>query len=328
MKYKKLIIISSSVCFFILILVCCFFFGYKTTVKRSYKEFYNSSEALYEIPGLDTNYVPQAIAYNEKYEFFVVAGYDTEDEPSYLYILNKQGKVLNKVTVKSDENTVYTGHAGGVVTFNDIVFVSSGKKVYKLNAEKVLKDEVVVCDAVTKVAVSGASMFVYSDYLFVTEFYEETKYQTDESHHLTTPANYTNKALAFAYEIDESSKSGLKSNEPLIVVSIPEKIQGIVVKDDSLVISQSFGRFNDSTIAIYNNILSNDTLYTYNYNEKELPLYYLDDSSLINRIKAPSMTEGLCKYDDYVLVIFESAAKKYKFTCKCPINEVYMLKDK
>ena len=327
MKNKKIILTLSIVLGFILLILGIYFLGYKTTIKRSYKEFYNQTEAVFDIPGLDTNYVPQAIAYNEAHKIFVVAGYDSEDEPSYLYILDETGKLIKKVTIKSDEKTFYTGHAGGVISFNDIIFVSSGKKVYKLSVEKALNNDVVVCDAVTKVDVSGATMFVYDNYLFVTEFYEETKYQTDESHHLTTPANYLNKALAFAYEIDEENISGLKSNEPKMVVSIPEKIQGVVVKDDTLVVSHSFGRFNDSTIKTYKNILKEDTTSKFSYKEKELPLYYLDDSSLINSLHSPSMTEGVCLYNNKVLLLFESSAKKYKFTCKCPVDKVYMLED-
>ena len=325
MKNKKLLIILSSIGLFILIIVGIYFLGYKTTVKRGYKEFYNQSISLFEIPGLDTNYIPQAIAYNEANNVFIVAGYDSKDEPSYLYVLDENGKELKKVAIKTDDDTYYTGHAGGVISFNDVIFVSSGKKVYKLSLEKVLNNDIVIVDAVTKVDVSGSTMFVYDDYLFVTEFYEETKYQTDESHHLTTPSNNLNKALAFAYEIDENSESGLKSNEPKMVLSIPEKVQGIIIKDDTLVISQSFGRFNDSSIKTYNNILLNGTKYSFNYNDLDLPLYYLDDSSLIDNLHSPSMTEGLCLYNNKVLVIFESSAKKYKFTCKCPIDEVYML---
>ena len=108
MKHKKLIITLSSICLFLLIVVCIYFLGYKTTIKRGYKDFYNQTEVAFDIPGLDTNYVPQAIAYNDEHKIFVIAGYDSEDEPSYLYILNEEGKMINKVTIKSDENTYYT----------------------------------------------------------------------------------------------------------------------------------------------------------------------------------------------------------------------------
>jgi hypothetical protein len=168
---------------------------------------------------------------------------------------------------------------------------------------------------------------VYNNYLFVTEFYEDTKYQTDASHHLTTPTNQLNKALAFGYEIDENNISGIKSNEAKIVLSIPEKIQGVVVKGNTLVLSQSFGRFNDSKILTYNNILSSKTTYTFNHNGNDLPLYYIDDSSLISSLHSPSMTEGVCLYNNKVLVLFESSAKKYKFTCKCPVDKVYMVNE-
>lgn len=329
---KKITIISISsilttILLILLILLSIYFFGYKTTVKRGYKDFYKASEVFCKIPGLNTNYVPQAITYNEKHEIFIIAGYDSKDEPSYLYILNKEGSIIKQVSIKTKEDKYYTGHAGGVISFDDYIYVSSGKKIYTLNVNSVLDtSNHVLCDAITKVDTDGATMFVYNNYLFVTEFYEETKYITDTKHHLTTPSNEVNKAIAFGYEIDTSKPSGLKSNEPKIALSLPEKVQGIVVKNDQIFVSQSYGRYNDSYILTYNNVLKNPTTYTYTHNDLVLPLYYLDTNNLVSKLLAPSMTEGICLYNDKVVVIFESASKKYKATCKCPVDKIYILK--
>jgi hypothetical protein len=231
--------------------------------------------------------------------------------------------------MKTLENKDYTGHAGGIISFNDIIFISSGSKVYTLNINNVLEandNDSVKVDAVTKVAVSGATMFVYKDFLFVTEFYEETKNQTDVSHHIKTPSGDTNKALAFAYEIDEEATSGLKSDEPELVMSIPEKIQGFLATNEELIISTSFGRYNDSYIYKYKNILNYDTDNTYTYNDLELPLYIMDKADITYTLLAPPMSEGMTFYNDSVLVLFESGAAKYRLTTRCKTKNIWYIK--
>ena len=303
---------------------------YKKNLKHSYKDFVNISEKFCITPGLDTKFVPQGIAYNKKHNLILVVGYNSDKTPSPIFLLDTDGNIKKKITIKNTENKDYTGHAGGIISFNDIIFVSSGKKVYKLDMNKVLlanDNTSVKADSITKVDTDGATMFVYDKYLFVTEFYEETKYQTDASHHIKTPSGDTNKAIAFAYEIDETNSSGLKSNEPKLVLSIPEKVQGLLVKADEIILSTSFGRYNDSYIYKYNNILNNESTKTFKYNDKEIPLYIMDKADITYTLLAPLMSEGMTLYNDSVLILFESAAAKYRLTTRCKTKDIWHIKN-
>lgn len=326
---KKILNILLIILVSLITIALIFIMIYKKNLKQSYKDFVNISETFCLIPGLDTEFVPQGISYNEKHNLILVTGYNTDKTASPLFILDTNGKLTKKVTMKTLENTDYTGHAGGIISFNDIIFISSGSKVYTLNINNVLEandNDSVKVDAVTKVAVSGATMFVYKDFLFVTEFYEETKNQTDVSHHIKTPSGDTNKALAFAYEIDEESTSGLKSDEPDLVMSIPVKIQGFLATNEELIISTSFGRYNDSYIYKYKNILNYDTDNTYMYNDLELPLYIMDKADITYTLLAPPMSEGMTFYNDSMLVLFESAASKYRLTTRCKTEYIWQIK--
>ena len=326
---KKILNILLIILVSLITIALIFIMIYKKNLKRSYKDFVNISETFCLIPGLDTEFVPQGISYNEKHNLILVTGYNTDKTASPLFILDTNGKLTKKVTMKTLENKDYTGHAGGIISFNDIIFISSGSKVYTLNINNVLEandNDSVKVDAVTKVAVSGATMFVYKDFLFVTEFYEETKNQTDVSHHIKTPSGDTNKALAFAYEIDEESTSGLKSDEPELVMSIPVKIQGFLATNEDLIISTSFGRYNDSYIYKYKNILNYDTDNTYTYNDLELPLYIMDKADITYTLLAPPMSEGMTFYNDSMLVLFESAASKYRLTTRCKTEYIWQIK--
>lgn len=326
---KKILNILLIILVSLITIALIFIMIYKKNLKRSYKDFVNISETFCLIPGLDTEFVPQGISYNEKHNLILVVGYNSDKTPSPIFLLDTNGNIKKKITIKNTENKDYTGHAGGIISFNDIIFVSSGKKVYKLDMNKVLlanDNDSIIADAVTSVDTDGATMFVYNNYLFVTEFYEDTKYQTETSHHIKTPSGGTNKALVFAYEIDENNISGLKSNEPKLVLSIPEKVQGLLVKDDEMILSTSFGRYNDSYIYKYKNILNKDTTNTFKYNDLELPLYIMDKADITYTLLAPPMSEGITFYNDCMLVLFESAASKYRLTTRCKTEYIWQIK--
>ncbi len=326
---KKILNILLIILVSLITIALIFIMIYKKNLKRSYKDFVNISNVFCTTPGLDTEFVPQGISYNEKHDLILVVGYNSDKTPSPIYLLDTDGNIKKRITIKTLEDKNYTGHAGGIISFNDIIFVSSGNKVYKLDINKVLfanDNDSIKVDAITKVETDGATMFVYNNYLFVTEFYEETKYQTETSHYIKTPSGNTNKALAFAYEIDEDNISGLKSNEPKLVLSIPEKVQGILVKNNEMILSTSFGRYNDSYIYKYKNVLNQESSNIYNYNDKELLLYIMDSSDITYKLLTPPMSEGMTFYNDSILILFESAASKYRLTTRCKTEYIWKLK--
>ena len=319
MKLKKIFTII-TVLLLTLVLTSC-----KLNIKRYYKDFSKISTEYCDIPGLNTKFVPQGMAYNEKYELILVTGYNSDDAPSPIFVLDKKGNQLKKVTFKLESGKEYKGHAGGIVTFNDIVFVSSGKKVYKLDLNKIMnaKDsEAITVDKTTKVDLDGATLFVYDKYLFVTEFYYPKDYETDPTHHIKT-SNNVNKALAFGYEIDENDISGLKSNIPQKAISLPGKVQGMLVTEDSVYLSTSYGRTNDSYIRKYKNVFDIETENFFDYNGTSLELYIIDEENMETKLLAPSMSEGICLVDGKLLILFESGAKKYRLTTKCEVYSIW-----
>lgn len=319
MKIKKFFLIITIILLSITLTSC------KRNIKKHYKEFASVSSEYCNIPGLDTKFIPQGMAYNEKYELILISGYYSDDNPSSIFILDKMGNEIKKVTIKTEAGKDYKGHAGGIATYNDLVFLSSGKKVYKLGINKIIdakNNESVVVDRTTKVDLDGATLFIYENYLFVTEFYYPEDYETDLSHYVET-SNGMNKALAFGYEIDESNISGLKSDIPKIAISIPDKVQGIMIKEDYIYFSTSYGRINDSYIRKYKNTLSDVATKLYEYNGLKLPLYIIDEKDLIGKMLAPSMSEGICLVNDKMLILFESGAKKYRLTTKCEVYKIW-----
>ena len=76
-------------------------------------------------------------------------------------------------------------------------------------------------------------------------------------------------------------------------------VQGITIKDNNIIISQSYTYLVNSKIRIYKYDINNT-------NE-----YKLDSNNLIKTITIPPMAEGIFYKDNKVYVLFESSAKKY-----------------
>ena len=54
-----------------------------------------------------------------------------------------------------------------------------------------------------------------------------------------------------------------------------------------------------------------------------LPLYIIDKKDLIKSMLSPSMSEGVCLLENKLLILFESAAKKYRLLTKCEVYKIW-----
>lgn len=129
---------------------------------------------------------------------------------------------------------------------------------------------------------SGSWSNITYDRLYIGEFYNGDKYQTDSSHKVTTNAGYKNTAFVYEFNVSYSTEFGLttiststdsdpvKSEDtvPKIIkiFSLPEKIQGMAFsgRDSSgksngtLVLSQSYGLANSKLLCFdYKKVVDN-----------------------------------------------------------------------
>jgi len=112
------------------------------------------------------------------------------------------------------------------------------------------------------------------------------------------------------YEVDgEQELSG-----PKAVLVAPERVQGAVLcEDGSVLLSQSYGRKNDSTLLRYRLSLDEAPDCEVTAEGKQIPAYLLDANRQTAALTAPPMTEGVClSSEGGVLVLFESGAVRYK----------------
>lgn len=112
--------------------------------------------------------------------------------------------------------------------------------------------------------------------------------------------------------------SRLLSGDPYplsdVILTASDKIQGITLTDSGkVVLSQFYGRDNDSTLSVYMLNPGEEPDLELNLNGQLIPAFLLDDSRLVQSITAIPMSEGLATTsDDKVLVLYESGAIGYE----------------
>lgn len=302
------------------------------------KEFFDNASVEFAIPGLDTDFVPQGISKVDGYNEYLISGYMNDGSPSRFYLIDGEEKSIVKYVTLNIGGSQYTGHAGGVVSFGStcwtVSYVEEKEKGYAFrfmlselrdteNGESIYIDEATDCFETYN---NADFVFTYDNMLWVGEFYKQDKYETDEAHRLTTRSGEVNPAVVYGFSINESLKYGLSSSFPQKALSIRGLCQGISVTPDGKFVMTSSYSIPDSSIYYYQDVLSEDAHnsdFAIGYNK--VPLWYLDNDSLISTTNAPAMVEESVVENGRVYLLFESACKKYKLFNRKRLTNVYSI---
>jgi len=113
---------------------------------------------------------------------------------------------------------------------------------------------------------------------------------------------------------------------PDYILSIPPEVQGAAFIGDRIILSQSYGRKNNSRISIYFNPLKAPYYSIFNTEDgRSLPVWILGNDNHNMKITAPPMSEGLTDYKGAVTVLYESGSDKYRSTAKNPQDSIHIL---
>lgn len=302
-------------------------------------------------PGLSTNesFVIQGIDYSETLNWTFVTGYISPDnniaKHSMIFVIDMSqkdsvsgnyGKLIKEIFLENESGAVYTGHAGGLAVSENNLWISNSKKLFYISLDTIVnaKSSSVIRFAGSVAVPVNSSYCTFADgILWVGEFeYASGNYNTDSTHHNSSNSKLT--AWTVGYILNESGAAGYDATTGLKLesgVATPdyvlwhiEKIQGMTIAGNKVVLSQSYGRTNNSTIYIYKNEVygrnAADSDGTVTINGKSVPYWLLDSAT--QTVSAPSMTEDIAvcyekqtssinagKY--YVMIASESASYKY-----------------
>lgn len=241
---------------------------------------------FYDIPGLQTNYVPQGICLleNKNYTYRLITAYDcTYCENSCLYVITNHGELIKTLFF---DNSVGV-HVGGITS--DV----SGSYVY-------------VCDSKNNIIrmYDANSIHISTDGQLLEEV---ISYPVENIPSFICYDFFNDSILVGSFSLQNNSKLVEYSLnfEKLNEISIPKQIQGITrLSTGEFVLSQSYGINNNSYLLIGN--IDNE------------------EFECTSKIKLPPGLEEIYSTDnDNIFLLFESAAKRFK--SKNPINKVILL---
>lgn len=284
------------------------------------------TESGFSMPGLEDGFIPQGICYVESEKCFAVSGYTDNKGFSRIYLVRESDGAVGTVVLKG-----YKGHAGGIASFGDDVYVCSGGSeseggyIYRLSAKELMKsfdeqNRTVEAELTDKIGTVCKASFMYAtdEMLFVGEFYNREN-KVNKSHYKDG-----NRAWAAGYKLPIDSSFSGETKLPDVILSIPDQVQGMSLTDDKKVVfSTSYGRKNDSVMYVFDDF-TNWKKDSVTINETEIPLYISGKDSKIMKFKMPTLMEGIDYVNGSLHVIFESGANKYS-DAKKVIKNSYIL---
>lgn len=281
--------------------------------------YYQASERTFSLPDIHSGFIPQGFEYVETDGNFLVTGYMNDGSASPVYVLDKEGNILSKVSLPDKEGHTITSHNGGISIYKDFVYVAGGQDC----CVNIYSYEDILNGSPKHLGVIDLK-FAENDYLgpaFVTasegkliigEFYRLENYPTCASHQFTTSAGGQNHALAIVYELGDYPNSFGYNPASAEIWSIPDLTQGIAFKDGKIYTSASYA-VAKSDIRVFDYAKANSGKTIDLLGQKSAPLYELDSNSLENSYLFAPMAEEITFVDGCLYTMCESASNKYIF---------------
>lgn len=302
----------------------------------AYAKFFETAKEGPIIPGLLQDYVPQGITWLKDENWLILSHYSsTEERPSILTVIDlTTEKLIKTLDLYEGDQTPYTGHAGGITLSEKYLWIASGGKVRQISIEalKMAEDRSKLMITADFPVDSRASFNYFKDgVLWAGDFAYGTKYPTPKTHHIKNRQGKLHTGWIAGYELDGDSDEIVNNHEnseminPNYIISIPIQIQGVVITEDYIILSQSYGRNNPSSILFYPNELLNEPHQHVEQNGENIPLWFLDEQNLLGELITPPMSEGIVSDDEQLYVLYESGANAYRVSGSLPLLRIQQL---
>lgn len=296
---------------------------------NAYSAFNKLADPSYLIPALNQYFVPQGMDVWDEMGWLIISGYFTDSTFSSCSVLlaidMRTGAYVGEYYLKNADGSDHTGHAGGVAITSKNLFISNGGKLYRIPLDNIKAanrmGDIKIVDEIN-VPVRASFCNYSGGILWVGDFYESKSYKTDDFRHMKNRDGDMYYAWCVGYKLSDETENEISADKnlpsyeyatPDIILSIREKVQGFtVVSDKYIALSCSYGRKNDSTIYLYNNVLDSEAHSSYKLNGTDVPLWFLDSKTGFKSYKSMPMTEGIAAYDGKLLILYESGADKYR----------------
>lgn len=294
--------------------------------KSEFSDFLTRAQKTYLIPGLNEAAIPQGMSWCESTGLvYLSAYYKTDAVPSVIMALDgSSGTFVAEYRLYNADGSPFTSHVGGLAAAGDALYISAkldndgsySVAVIPLDRLPAEGSHDITVEKTVALPVSPSFLNYSQDILWVGNFYHPSAdYGLSSGMDFTTEtADGEYGCYILGYDLSGGSLGGDTGTVPApdYVLVAPDRIQGMVFcGDGTVLLSQSYGRKNNSTLLRYDLDLGRADG-SVPVGGSEVPAYILDSGALREAITAMPMTEALCTGPDgNVLVLFESGAMAY-----------------
>lgn len=297
--------------------------------KSAYTDFLALTEKQFIIPGLKQVLTPQGIAVCPNTGRTFISAYSVDDIPSAVIVTEAESnELVAEYYLYNADGTPFTSHVGGIALTETHMYISdtvdeSGNYRIAAIALDLLPSEgahnITLTDTVV-MAMSPSMMNYSNGYLWVGNFYHpNADYNLSPNMPYTTLADDGSEYGCYILGFDMTQGHSRLFGEapypmPDVILSAPDRIQGITLTNTGkVVLSQSYGRANDSKLLVYSLNIADSPDMELHLNNQAIPAFLLDGNRLIKSINSIPMSEGLATSSDgNVLVLYESGAIRYQ----------------
>ncbi len=296
------------------------------TSETKYNTFLASSARDTMVAGLKQNLVPQGLAQSHKTNLLYMSAYASDGGNSAVLVYTPSGRLCAEYVIYNADGTPCTKHLGGLAVTDTTLFISyDSSNTYRVAAVPLHNlvtrgTQKVFLNTTYEVPVATSFLSYYDGYLWMGNFYLPSGgYDLMRILNYTTPVNGEAYGCYIAgYDISKlgaerlSPASGQAYATPDVIMAAPQKVQGMAfdTKTDTVILSHSWGRKNDSSLAFYTVDITKKADTTITLNNTDVPCFLLANSA--KQIKTLPMTEGITLGGDgTVRVLYESGANKY-----------------
>jgi hypothetical protein len=253
MKHLERIFKYIGIIIFVIFFIFCFIY---LRINIYYNKHLSEYEKSFVIQGNKYGYVPQGLAYSDKYDIVLQSSYSTKEESSKLYVTDYSKGILIKSFELEDPdgNKIYE-HVGGLAISDDKVWISSNYSIFEFDLEEIVnsKESTIKSVNINSIVTRGDFCFYKDNMLWIGEYSLSFYYRVKD-----------NNPLLMGYEVNDN----IDYKKPKYVISIPKMVQGMVIlPDDTFAFSRSYSYLINSDISIYKNVLKeNNNVYYSIYN--------------------------------------------------------------
>lgn len=279
---------------------------------------------LYNIPELDSGYVPQGFCFIDEMNLFAISAYHEENSSIVIIVDAGTGERLKTVSLRYEDGGECSSHAGGLADIGEYLFVSSGKSLRRIRISDILEADdysyVTFC-GVVRTDMQASYACSYGNYLLVGQYYSFTfgnTYETPAEQRIYMPTG--EKGYAMCEVLDLTDMESVIENEgttPVLLISMPNSVQGIAYDGKSLVTSTTSTALGKSALTWYT-LDSFEGENTFTMRGGEIPLVFMTKDRITRSTDLPPMAEGIDRFGEELAGIFESGASKFNALIRTP----------